>query len=87
MSLPPAGVLPYAPVSLDDPATWLTQLRTQGYTLLTNVASKDEVDTAMDLVWKWLEGLGSRIDRNDSNTWTNDNWPGPTKVAISCENK
>ena len=81
MSSPPPGVLPYAPVSIEDEATWLSQLKTQGYTLLTDVASQAEVDTAKDLVWKWLEGLGSGINRKDPNSWKNENWPGNTQVV------
>ena len=41
------AIIPYEPVSLGDTATWLAQLREEGYTVLTDVVGPEEVERAL----------------------------------------
>jgi len=61
---------------------WLKHLREHGYAVVKGVVSPSEVKTAKDLLWDWLESLGSGISRNDMRTWSNNNWPGSTFVGF-----
>ena len=81
------AIIPYDPVSLDDTATWLAQLREEGYTVLTDVVGPEEVERARDLVWEWLAGLGTGIERDDSGTWDGwPDWPGRKKFGTCKSN-
>lgn len=51
-------------------------LQNEGWTIVKNVLSAEEVNQARSYFWDWLESLGSDIDRNDLDTWSDDNWPG-----------
>ena len=42
-----------------------------GFVVLKNILSKEEVEKAEEAFWEWLEGLGSGIKRNDPSTWLN----------------
>lgn len=50
-------------------------LRKYGYCVVENVFTHKECDETIDEMWKWLEGLGTGIKRNDKTTWKGDNWP------------
>lgn len=52
------------------------ELKENGYAVVENVLSRDEIEQARDLFWEWLDSLGTGIIRDDSSTWKNDNWPG-----------
>merc|ERR1712013_133739 len=72
MSIPS---LEYRSTDLKNTSTWLAELRTEGYTVIGNLAESDEVLHARALVWDWLEGLGTGIVRDDPSTWGNEAWP------------
>ena len=46
-----------------------------GFAVVANVLSREETNTAIGLIWDYLEELGTGIDRNDVATWDNDRWP------------
>lgn len=54
----------------------LKDLVTEGYTVVKNVLSEQEVLNAREYFWDWLEDLGSGIDRHNIETWSDENWPG-----------
>ena len=43
------------------------------------LSSREECNEYIDSVWKWLEGLGSGIKRDDPKTWTQPHWPDTHK--------
>jgi hypothetical protein len=45
-----------------------------GYVVYDNVLAQDELTHSMDLLWKYLEGLGTGIVRDDPATWKDSNW-------------
>lgn len=49
--------------------------RENGYVVIAEALNQAEVAKALDLTWKYLETLGTGIDRNDPSTWTNERWP------------
>lgn len=53
-------------------------LQKYGYCIVENVFSPFESDELIDMMWIWLEGLGTGIKRNDKTTWSNNNWIFPT---------
>ena len=55
---------------------WMAHLASEGYVILADCLTADECDTAKGLLWDWLEGLGSGIDRCNVATWTDAQWPG-----------
>jgi len=57
---------------------WLNHLREHGYVVVKGVVSQEEVKTAKNLFWDWLESLGAGVNRNDISTWNDNNWPGST---------
>lgn len=50
-------------------------LQKYGYCVVENVLTPMECDERIDDIWKWLEGLGTGIKRNDKTTWSNEHWP------------
>ena len=54
---------------LQDEAEWLTHLNTEGYVVLKNVLSSQEVDTAKSLLWRDLQLFQPRVSQNDVKTW------------------
>jgi len=67
--------------ALDDTESYLSFLDEHGFVVIANVLSSDEVQEAKGLIWDWMEGLGSGIDRNDINTWINKNWPSKARFG------
>ncbi len=53
----------------------LDYLDSEGYVVIANALSETEVTEALDLTWDYLEKLGTGVDRNDVNTWGDDQWP------------
>lgn len=60
----------------------LQHLLDHGYAVIRGVLSDDEVVTALDLTWRYLEGLGTGIQRDDPATWSDDRWPITVAGAI-----
>lgn len=46
-----------------------------GYCVVENVFDKSLCDVTIDNMWRWLEGLGTGINRKDSTTWNDEKWP------------
>ncbi|KAJ1456367.1 hypothetical protein M885DRAFT_564238 [Pelagophyceae sp. CCMP2097] len=49
-------------------------LSEHGFVAFQNILSPPDVAKALDLLWDYLEALGSGLDRNDAATWA-PNWP------------
>eukprot|EP01006_Ploeotia_vitrea_P023327 TRINITY_DN55764_c0_g1_i1.p1 TRINITY_DN55764_c0_g1~~TRINITY_DN55764_c0_g1_i1.p1 ORF type:complete len:409 (-),score=48.98 TRINITY_DN55764_c0_g1_i1:25-1185(-) len=52
-------------------------LDANGYCVIDNVLSEEDRNKALDLMWQWLEGIGTGISRHNWKTWDNHRWPGP----------
>lgn len=65
----------------DDPRA-LDFLEEQGYVVYAEALAPDQAATALGLMWDYLEGLGTGIDRHDVNTWDDDRWPTAVHGAI-----
>ncbi|MEM7216807.1 MAG: phytanoyl-CoA dioxygenase family protein [Pseudomonadota bacterium] len=50
-------------------------LEEHGYVVIRSALTTDQAGTAIELLWDYLEGLGTGIDRNDCDTWDDDRWP------------
>ena len=50
-------------------------LEEQGYVVIKNALSTAEASKTLELLWDYLEGLGTGIDRKDVSTWGDDRWP------------
>ena len=53
----------------------LDYLESEGYVVIANALSEAEADHALDLTWEFLKNLGTGVDRNDVDTWDDDQWP------------
>ena len=63
----------------DDPKP---NLQKYGYCVIKNVFTNKECNETIDDIWKWLEGLGTGIKRNDKKTWNNNNWVHNVKQGM-----
>jgi len=72
-------------IPYNEPQMYGDYLEENGYVVIKNVFSEEEVETAKGLFWEWIQGLGSGIDPENSATWTNQNWPDrhPTGVIYT----
>ena len=50
-------------------------LDTRGFVVIGNALSGAEAERALGLLWDYLEGLDTGIDRHDIDTWDDDRWP------------
>jgi len=62
--------------AIDDAERWLNYFREEGYVVLKNIASEEQVEVSVEGIWDQLEALGSGIKRDDISTWSDENWPG-----------
>ena len=53
----------------------LNYLDEEGFVVYANVLDAQQTGCALGLMWDYLEGLSTGIDREDKNTWTDDRWP------------
>ena len=53
----------------------LDHLESEGYVVIANALSSTEADQALDLTWDYLQSLGTGVDRNNVDTWGDDQWP------------
>ena len=60
----------------------MAYLEDQGYVVFANALSESESTHAVNLLWDYLEGLGTGIDRSDVSTWHDDRWPTAVHGAI-----
>ena len=61
---------------------WLEKLYTDGYCVIPNILNEEECDSTINKIWDWLENLNTGIDRNNQETWIDDNWPLSFKGII-----
>lgn len=55
---------------VEDVANWLPYLDAHGYVVIKNVATKEEIDKGLNLLWDYLESFpDGTVDRNDPTTW------------------
>lgn len=57
-------------------------LEEEGFVVFANALSPAEADHAMTLLWDYLEGLGTGVDRSKVETWDDDRWPTTVHGAI-----
>ena len=57
-------------------------LAEQGFVVFADALSKDEATTALDLLWDYLEELGTGVDRTNIATWDDSRWPTAVHGAI-----
>jgi len=50
-------------------------LDANGFVVIKNALSEAKSQQAMDLLWDYLEELGTGIDRTNIDTWGDDKWP------------
>ena len=53
---------------------YLVQLREEGFTVIPNVLTENECDTAIDGIWNWLGSLNMGILRDEPESWGASNW-------------
>lgn len=58
-----------------DDAAAMLHLKEHGFVVFKDVLNLDECSEALDLIWNYLESLGTGVKRDDISTWGNDNWP------------
>jgi len=66
----------------DEKPSWLSDLERDGYAVVRGVLDNTEVIKARELVWDWLEGLGSGVQRDKPDTWVDAAWPGDLETGI-----
>lgn len=73
--------IPYAPPRfyVDDPAA-LEYLKQEGYAVIKNVLSIEEIETGKRLAWKWLKSYSKEINPNNIKSW--NNWPKGRQSGI-----
>lgn len=57
-------------------------LQKYGYVVIKNVLSQQESNTAINLIWDYLENLNTGINRHNYHTWNNDKWPPVVQGGI-----
>ena len=60
----------------------IAHLKEHGYAVLANVAKSDDIQRLRALFWKYLVDLNPKIDPNNPETWTNEEWPSILSVGI-----
>ncbi len=60
------------------------QLQRDGYAIVPVLNSK-EVQYGLGLMWDFMEGLDTGINRKDYNTWIDKNWPRSKITGIVAE--
>jgi hypothetical protein len=67
---------------LSGSSLWHTYLQENGYVILKGALSVRESRVALDLVFDYLEALDTGIDRHDSSTKGQENWPDHLGAGI-----
>jgi ectoine hydroxylase-related dioxygenase (phytanoyl-CoA dioxygenase family) len=57
-------------------------LQKYGYCVVESVFNKELCEETINAMWRWLENLGTGIDRKDEKTWDNTNWPAHIKQGL-----
>jgi len=53
----------------------LFSLDKYGYAVVPNILTEQECNNNIELIWQWLENLGTGIKKNNPKTWKGFNWP------------
>ena len=53
----------------------ISYLDEHGYAVIKKALSSEEAAKTLELLWNYLEGLGTGIDRRNPSTWGDDRWP------------
>jgi ectoine hydroxylase-related dioxygenase (phytanoyl-CoA dioxygenase family) len=62
--------------------TELSKLDLDGYCVIDNVISKQKCRTYVNDMWNWLKEINPTINKDDSTTWLNNNFPVTFKGII-----
>lgn len=66
----------YPPLfEISNVSEWRDHYNNFGYVVIKNVLTAQQIQEAENLLWKFLSGLGTGIERNNSKTWSNEQWP------------
>ena len=58
-----------------DTKQWITHLQTEGYAVLRDVWTPEDIHNATGLFWDFIETINPRVHRDDVATHTDENWP------------
>ncbi len=53
-----------------------------GYVVFSDVITEEDLEKGIDLLWEMLERMNTGIVRDDTSTFTNDNWPNTFSNGI-----
>jgi len=78
-------VIPFVPPKFDvsDPLAY-KYLEDNGYVVLHNVATPEEIQHGQELFWKYMNASFPAIQRDNISTWGNNNWPKWSETGIIC---
>ena len=57
-------------------------LEVEGYVVIEDIYSEEELEGLENLFWEALESQNSKINRNDVTSWTNSHFPGEFSTGI-----
>uniref|UniRef100_A0A6A7G2X7 Phytanoyl-CoA dioxygenase n=1 Tax=Hirondellea gigas TaxID=1518452 RepID=A0A6A7G2X7_9CRUS len=80
----PSG--PESRFSLCESSAALRHLEEHGFVVFSSIISCEEIKTAKDLFWDWMEALNGNISRFDHSTWKSEGWPGRLNNGIIYQN-
>jgi ectoine hydroxylase-related dioxygenase (phytanoyl-CoA dioxygenase family) len=60
----------------------LVHLNDYGYAVISSVASEAQIEEQKNVFWDFVESLDRGIQRNDPETWNDDNWVGNKSTGI-----
>jgi len=58
------------------------QLAEQGWCVVSNVLTMNEIETAKNKFWEWLSLISPEIDRDWMRTWSDEDWPSDLRGII-----
>eukprot|EP01048_Picozoa_sp_COSAG05_P010719 COSAG05_NODE_961_length_6421_cov_4.206738_3_plen_721_part_00 len=62
---------------------WMGHLETEGFVVITDCCTPDEITGATNSLWSFLEGLdGAKLRRTDPESWGGESWPVDPKTGI-----
>jgi hypothetical protein len=54
-----------------DKQSWMDYLDAQGYVVIANAGSRDDMKQAEDLFWEFVRASGMLVERGKTSTWGN----------------
>ena len=62
--------------SIKETAEFLEFFQKYGFVVIRDIVdSQSQIENTVDEIWNLLRVLNSKIDKNDSSTWEDANWP------------